>query len=311
MQDNSPRVTIIDIINGIHKLQLYNVLPASQFTFFVGLICKANELGFKEELTLTNSSAMALAGVESRQSINRLRKALAKFKIDGEKILEFSHGNHFKNVAAKYKINYNLLVRQNHVWRAVEPTLSQKRDGSSDGSSDGSVPFHRSEKRRKENKDIYIPDLLKKLEFAPGVINISKDDDKQWFEYIKQFDDEKIDVVIKETKRRVNLPLSDKDHVSRKSVLKFIAGGLENYDKFYKQRNKKIPTDFERAIGIANNALRSYRSNGQDKTRAERVLRSGMSGVVKQYGTKLIDVLDITDNEKAILEGGRNVSTAE
>ena len=150
VQLENGRITIIEIINGIHKLQLYNALPASQFTFFMGLICKANELGFKETISLTNSAAMALAGVESRQSINRLRTALSKFKVDGEKLLEFSHGNHSKNVAAKYKINYNLLIRQNRIWQGFDARVSQKRDGSGDGSGDACVPFLRSDQKREE-----------------------------------------------------------------------------------------------------------------------------------------------------------------
>ena len=77
------------------------------------------------------------------------------------------------------------------------------------------------------------PDLLSKLEFLPGIINLTKEEDKRYFEYIKEYNETQVDTVIDEAKRRTKLPSSDKERLQRKSVLKFIAGGLENYDVFY------------------------------------------------------------------------------
>jgi len=77
------------------------------------------------------------------------------------------------------------------------------------------------------------PDLLSKLEFLPGIINLTKEEDKRFFEYIKEYNETQVDTVLDEAKRRTKLPSSDKERLQRKSVLKFIAGGLENYDVFY------------------------------------------------------------------------------
>lgn len=77
------------------------------------------------------------------------------------------------------------------------------------------------------------PDLLSKLEFFPGVINLSLEADRKWLHYIQQFPEEQIDIVIEEAKRRAKLTESDKDKLHRKAILKFIAGGLDHFQRFY------------------------------------------------------------------------------
>jgi len=83
------------------------------------------------------------------------------------------------------------------------------------------------------------PDLLSKLEFLPGIINLTKEEDKRYFEYIQEYNETQVDTVLDEAKRRTKLPSSDKERLQRKSVLKFIAGGLENYDVFYNKADSR------------------------------------------------------------------------
>lgn len=132
------KITIIDIMNGIHKLGLYNKIPAPEFRFLIGLLCKANELGFKREITLSIADAMCLGGGNSRQSVNRLRTSLEQIDVEGDKLLKVTHGWHFKNVAAKYVINYELLTKQNDVWKKDAPSPSQNNDGNKVPSQDSS-----------------------------------------------------------------------------------------------------------------------------------------------------------------------------
>lgn len=119
--------TLIDVMKGIHNLSLYNKIPAPQFRFLIGLICKANSLGFKPIMEITNNDAICLGGGNSRQSVNRLRKGLEEFELDGDPILVVTHGSHFKNISAKYEINFKALCQNGNAWY---PSPSQKNDGS-------------------------------------------------------------------------------------------------------------------------------------------------------------------------------------
>lgn len=114
----------------------------------------------------------------------------------------------------------------------------------------------------KENNIYIYTDLLKNLEFLPGIIDISKDTDKEYFDYIKSFDFEWIETVLVEAKRRTKLKAGHKDKLQRKSVLKFIAGGLENYDKLYasKQPTKKL-TPKEKAVAAGLKVIQAYQAH--------------------------------------------------
>lgn len=130
-------------------------------------------------------------------------------------------------------------------------------------------------KRNIKEKNIYIyTDLLEKLEFLPGIIDISKSIDKEYFEYIKAFDAEMIDPVLAEAQRRTKLKSGDRDKLQRKSVLKFIAGGLENYDKLYasKQPAKKL-TPKERAVAQGIKIIQAYQVH-PDMIQSKRQLSS-------------------------------------
>jgi hypothetical protein len=127
-------------MRGVHNLSLYNKIPPSQFRFLIGLICKANSLGFKTVMEITNSDAMGLGGGNSRQAVNQLRNGLCKFKIDDVPILEVEHGSHFKNISAKYKINYGLLVENGSFWQKGTPSPSTHPSRNPSRDFDGSLP---------------------------------------------------------------------------------------------------------------------------------------------------------------------------
>ena len=154
---NSPNgYNIIDVVKGIHALGLYSHIKPASFTFFIGLICKANELGFKEEISLTTSQAMSLGGGNSRQSVHQHRAVLCKFKVDGQPILEVRRGNLTQNHAAKYKINYEILQKYGSSWKpttqASETIPSNYIDTSLDTSLDETLTIHREEDSIEDNK---------------------------------------------------------------------------------------------------------------------------------------------------------------
>jgi hypothetical protein len=145
-------------MKGIRKHGLIDRMSEESFTFLIGLILEANELGFKNPFTLTVGQALPIGGGKNRQTLHGRRKSLANFKIDGKPLVKVKAGNKGRNSAASYEIDYNLLCSYNGVWQGETDIPSKIFDGSpngtpdgaSDGSPDSPLTIHRSEEIREE-----------------------------------------------------------------------------------------------------------------------------------------------------------------
>lgn len=152
------KITLTNVMLGVHRLSLYNKLPSAQFRFFMGLLFKANDLGFKKTIELNISDAMGVGGGNSRQSVNQLRQGLCEFRVNGDPILEVEHGSNFKNISAKYEINYSLLIQNGSPWNESVPSPS--RDASKKNDGDGTVSMTdvltspRSDQKRGETSSL-------------------------------------------------------------------------------------------------------------------------------------------------------------
>jgi hypothetical protein len=150
------RPTLTDVMRGIRKHGLIDRMSEECFTFLIGLILEANELGFKNPFTLTVNQALPIGGGNNRQTLHGRRKSLAKVKINGRPIVKIKAGNKGRNSAASYEIDYNLLCTYNGVWQGRTDLPSNLFDSSSDGSpygsSYGSLTIPRSEEKREEEK---------------------------------------------------------------------------------------------------------------------------------------------------------------
>jgi len=150
-------VTLTNVMIGVYKLDLINVLSPICYTFLVGLIMEHNEHWFEQPLTMTTKQAMNAGGGDSRQTVYARRKILSTIRVKGEPLIKITPGNHAKNTATKYEINYNLLCCYNGLRPTStdmmsnntysEPTHSLlKRDSSV--YSDVTIP--RSDQKREE-----------------------------------------------------------------------------------------------------------------------------------------------------------------
>jgi len=173
-------LSLTDVMLGVYNLGLCSKIPAAQFKFLIGLILKGNSLGFKPVMEITNGEAMAIGGGNSRQSVNRLRQKLCEFTIDDKPILDVVHGEHLKNVSAKYEVNYDLLAGNGSMWRKPKPLASQNCDASVDGYDDGNektrhkkvtdaVTTPRSDQKRSDQKE----ERPKKAYLKTGVDDIT------------------------------------------------------------------------------------------------------------------------------------------
>lgn len=151
------RYTLTDVMRGIRKHGLIDRMSEECFTFLIGLILEANELGFKNPFTLTVNQALPIGGGNSRQMLSNRRKALSKVKIDGKPIIKIIAGNKGRNSAASYEIDYNLLCSYNGVWQGRTDLPSNLFDSSlpisPDGTPDGSRTIPRSEEKREEKNN--------------------------------------------------------------------------------------------------------------------------------------------------------------
>lgn len=119
------RLTLTDVMIGIHKHGLVCKLSEESFTFLIGIILEHNERGFKPGFDMNNNQAMAAGGGNTPKSVIRRRNTLCKFKVEGKPLLEVDTGNFGKNTCAKYKIDYNSLCAYNGVWSGQTDIPSQ------------------------------------------------------------------------------------------------------------------------------------------------------------------------------------------
>jgi len=176
------KLTLTDIMLGVYNLGLCSKIPSAQFRFLIGLILKGNSLGFKKVMEITNGEAMSIGGGNSRQSVNRLRQGLCEFMIDDKPILDVVHGEHLKNVSAKYEVNYDLLVGNGSIWRRPKPLPSQNYDGSSDASVDGYDDANEKIRHKKVTDAVTTPRSDQKEETTadPDVDNLVNLMQEKW-----------------------------------------------------------------------------------------------------------------------------------
>ena len=163
----TPTLTLIGVENGMFDLSLHTVLTPPCFAFFWGIIqtCNRFKPRFKNPFTLTVAQAMAAGGGVSRQAVWDKQQRLMKVRIDGVWLVKITPGSRKDNTAAKYKINYNLIVGQMLAITASteqpsniidEPRTIRGR------SADDPLTILRSDQKRGEEKDPPSP---------PDVIN--------------------------------------------------------------------------------------------------------------------------------------------
>ena len=152
-------MTLIDVENGMYDLSLHTILTPPCFVFFWGLVQKANRLKprFKNPFSLTVAQAFAAGGGNSRQAVNQKQKQLNKIEIDGETLITITSGSKIQNLAAKYEINYRLIVPESvgmtgdngQPSKILDELMSEWRR-SGDGTVDGLMSFLRSDQKREE-----------------------------------------------------------------------------------------------------------------------------------------------------------------
>ena len=185
------RITLIDVMRGVRKHGLIDRMSEECFTFLIGIILEANELGFKNPIGLTVSQALPVGGGHNRQTLNGRRKSLAKVKIDGKQLVKIKAGNKGQNSVATYEIDYNLLCSQNGAWQGLETPPSNKLDNSpsihttSQPHVNTQPAYHpkiRSEEKREENppnppNDVTTSDEPENEKEEGGVAPLDQDED--------------------------------------------------------------------------------------------------------------------------------------
>lgn len=204
----SERITLTDVMRGIHKHDLINRLTPGCFTFLVGLILAANEIGFKNPIGMSTKQATSAGGGDSRQTVYTRRKALSKIRLDGKPLITCVPGNHARNTVATYTIDYNLLCCYNGTWSTSTDVMLKNNDSGitqallkRDRSDYSGATILRSEERREEqsaaSKDLATPDKSKPVWTAPV------DTEEDWVLYIT-------DIIKKPDQKYLKLTVQEK-----------------------------------------------------------------------------------------------------
>jgi len=174
--------TLIDVMRGIRKHGLIDKMSPQCFTFLIGLILEANELGFKNPIGMSTRQAMSIGGGTSRQTVYSRRQKLELLKIDGVPLLKCDAGSRAHNNVAKYEVNYNLLCSYNGVWAKPdmlkrnysEADMLKENDSglysAVDSAVDSALTIHRSEERRGDNT---YPTTINKVSTGEGAVEDS------------------------------------------------------------------------------------------------------------------------------------------
>ena len=151
--------TLIDVMNGMYNLSLQTRLTPPCFRFFWGLVMKANELKprFKNPFDLTVDQAIGLGGGKTRQAVNQKQKILTNVLVDGRSLMHITPGSRKQNLAAKYQINYKLIIPQ--IVTINETTEQPSRefdehDPNMIRSRSDLDPILRSDQKRKEQPPV-------------------------------------------------------------------------------------------------------------------------------------------------------------
>ncbi len=196
------RFTLIDVMNGMFDLSLHTILTPPCFTFFWGIIqmCNRFKPRFKNPFTLTLAQATAAGGGISRQAIWDKQQRLNKVTVDGRSLITITAGSRKDNKAAKYNINYKLIVPEKPV--VIESTEIPSiiidelrticgRSGQEPSKIiDDLLTFLRSDQIRGDQipptplNDATTEEGTRETEEAGGGWSPPEDSEEDWIEYI-------------------------------------------------------------------------------------------------------------------------------
>ena len=112
---------------------------------------------FKNPFDLTVDQAMGIGGGRTRQSVNQKQHTLNDVRIDRKALIYIKPGNKLHNTAAKYKINYKMILAASPAYSESPDRPSREIDNpltiplrSIEDSVDDNTPILRSDQKRSD-----------------------------------------------------------------------------------------------------------------------------------------------------------------
>lgn len=240
--------TLIDVMRGLDKLALYKQLPGTEFHFLIGLIMRANELGFPKRLDLTNGQAMGCGGGECSESVRIRRRKLAKIRIQNQWLVKFNPGDKWKKQASTYQINYKLLVSQTQVWsNSTEswPTPCPTSVGQGVGQGVGHPKIRREERSgNTTSSGISIPGACAREEFSEKELFVIEEMSKAVGQMItpnNEFLRDAVAQFAEQPKERISAVAkrAGEQHVTSSGIVGWMRRGLNDYRSLYAKSGKR------------------------------------------------------------------------
>ncbi len=97
---------LIVMFRAFYQLNIASDLSSSCLAIFMGILYRANELGFPDDLRITNSELCAHASLQ-HSAFNKCRKTLTDYRCNNQWLIKYSQGTTHR--CGTYKINYELL----------------------------------------------------------------------------------------------------------------------------------------------------------------------------------------------------------
>ena len=236
--------TLIDIMRGIRKHGLIDLMSEESFTFLVGLIMEADSLNFKNPMGFTINQTLPIGGGNSRQTLNSRRKTLKNFRLNGKQIVKITAGNHSQNSVATYRIDYELLCGSTVSLQGSTEVESNIIDGSATArqqSDDGSLTILYNNKGGQKAENAILPTQLDSKE---TLFWECMDKACPLFQMtpVNEFQRERINEILEYPDDRIKevMARAGREGKSANKILDWILYGLVNYEKWY----AKNGTDF-------------------------------------------------------------------
>ena len=299
--------TLADVMRGIRNHGLIDKMSEECFTFLIGLIMEADNLGFKNPMNFTVNQTLAIGGGNSRQTLNNRRKTLRNFRLNGKQLVKIIAGNHSQNSVATYRIDYELLYGSLKSQPASTQQESNKIDGSTTDlqrSSNGPLTIlYNNKGGKKDEEAVFNPPLNNKetlfwecMDKACPLFQMSP---------INEFQRERIIEILEYPEDNIKevMARAGREGKSANKILDWILYGLVNYEKWYSNNGSEyIPASIityeekqtkfrQRDITFLNKLYNDYK----DGTLPDNDL-TGVAGAYTQLKLKLPDVEKFADD---------------
>ena len=178
--------TLTNLWNGYFRAKIFVNLSPSADRLFLGVLNKANEMGFPDTFSMANSEAMANGNIKSEPTLYNRRNELADYTFMNEWLLRYEKGE--VDHCGEYEINYDLLLKYSQVF-----LNNANGDSQNLGKNESELPSGSKNLGKNESRPEVDSQNLVNNESENGFIQENDSQNLGKNEYINRSDQKRID----------------------------------------------------------------------------------------------------------------------